>query len=214
MKQKYRYNKDINVFLDLDNTMIYSVEVEKKHKPWYKNFKSHVMPGDYIIFERPGLQPFLDWLFKNFTVSIWTAASSDYATFIADNIIEKSNITEKNNNTKRTTRKPHRQLNYVLNSDNCEMAQKLYGKNSIKKLDMLWDNYDIDGYSPYDTLIIDDLGKVITANKHNSIRIKSFTANENTNKENELAEVKKKLIKIRNHYIKHINDKTFKLLAA
>ena len=40
------------------------------------------MDGTYIICERPHLSDFMDWLFKNFNVSVWTAASKDYALFI------------------------------------------------------------------------------------------------------------------------------------
>jgi hypothetical protein len=41
----------------------------------------------YKIFERPHLQKFLNWLFENFTVSVWTAASKTYALFIIEKFI-------------------------------------------------------------------------------------------------------------------------------
>ena len=80
--------KSINVLLDLDNTLIYSISVEKiKKKPWMKKFKIYEMNKDYIVFERPGLQKFLNWIFKHFNVSVWSAATPDYVEFIAKNII-------------------------------------------------------------------------------------------------------------------------------
>ena len=56
--------------------------------------------GHYKVFERPGLQEFLDYLFANFNVSVWTAASKSYALFIIDKyagagyLIEEMKIVE------------------------------------------------------------------------------------------------------------------------
>lgn len=191
-------SKDINVLLDLDNTLIYSIDIDKvPKKPWVKNFKHYVMEGEFIIFERPGLQPFLSWLFKNFNVSVWSAASPAYVDFIVDNIIEN---------------KKNRKIKYVLNSNNCKISQKFYGTKNIKKLNLLWDVYKLENFGPYSTIIIDDLGKVVNNNKYNSRRIKSFIANEHSSGDYELENIKKKLIQVKNHYKHHINDKTFKLV--
>jgi GDP-L-fucose synthase len=45
------------------------------------------MPNEYRIFERPSLQYFLDYLFLNYDVSIFTAADKEYASFIYENIM-------------------------------------------------------------------------------------------------------------------------------
>jgi TFIIF-interacting CTD phosphatase-like protein len=107
-KSKTTTKKKINVFLDLDNTLIWSLDLEKISKDppkWMKKFKYIDMPKEYRIFQRPGLQKFLNWLFKNFNVSIWSAASPAYVEFIAKNIVENDN----------------RQLEHVLNSENCAL---------------------------------------------------------------------------------------------
>ena len=85
--------KKFNVFLDLDQTLI-SAEANDEFdfnnsKEKSKKFTSYDMDGYYIVFERPGLQDFLDYLFANFNVSIWTAASKDYAIFIIDKLYLK-----------------------------------------------------------------------------------------------------------------------------
>ena len=58
----------VNVLLDLDQTVISAEGDDEydhdKSKDKAKKFKFHDMDGYYIVFERPGLQPFLDWLFK------------------------------------------------------------------------------------------------------------------------------------------------------
>jgi TFIIF-interacting CTD phosphatase-like protein len=78
--------KKLNFILDLDQTIISGEPVEEysieKNKKKASKFRFETMENYYIIFERPGLQQFLTFLFKNFNVSIWTAASKDYALFI------------------------------------------------------------------------------------------------------------------------------------
>ena len=67
---------DITVVLDLDNTLIYSIPMISgfpkkkfpKKKSYLNQMKTHKMNDDFIVFERPGLQKFLSWLFKNFNV--------------------------------------------------------------------------------------------------------------------------------------------------
>jgi len=190
----------LNIFLDLDNTLIYSIDIPKNGNipKWTKKFNYRVMKSDdFLIIERPGLQKFLDWIFKNFNVSIWSAASPKYVEFIASNIVERDK---------------RRVLNYVLNHDTCEISQKHYGYDSIKNLNLLWDVYDLKGYGPNSTIIIDDLAMVNKDNKHNSIKIAKFIAKDTTAHDNDLERVKKELIKIQSHYKSHINDPIFNLM--
>ena len=85
--------------LDLDQTLISAEPAEEydfsKNKSKAKQFVFHDMDGYYVVFERPGLQPFLTYLFDNFNVSIWTAASKDYALFIIEKIILAGNKNRK-----------------------------------------------------------------------------------------------------------------------
>jgi hypothetical protein len=94
--QNSLYNKP-HIFLDLDNTIINAVapnELEECYKIDFQpesHFAYHDFKIDgqmlYRIFERPYLQRFLDFLFANFIVSVFTAADNDYAGFIVDNVI-------------------------------------------------------------------------------------------------------------------------------
>ena len=167
--------KDINIVLDLDNTLIYSIESNKvkKDDPKFKcisNYSSEKMDDDYIVCERPNLQAFLNWLFKNFNVMIWSAASPDYVDFITQNIVNKN---------------PSHRIEHIFNSNQCDESQKHYNGDT-KNLNLLWDHYDFDGYGPYNTLIIDDMGHVCKSQPKNSIRIKKFIANEKSIKENDI----------------------------
>ena len=84
-------SKKHNLILDLDQTLISSESVNAINSDSLKKksdfFRVDVLDDFYKIFSRPYLQEFLDYAFKNFNVSVWTAASKDYALFIIENII-------------------------------------------------------------------------------------------------------------------------------
>lgn len=163
--------KKVNIFLDLDATLIsselldinqadegdtvYDVEknVEKARKFNYQN-----MEGLYVIFERPHLQEFLTFLFANFNVSVWTAASQDYATFIIDTILIKNH--------------PERQLKYFLCNYHGEKSSSMF--KGSKDLEMLWRCYGIEGYTKENTIILDDYDEVWKTQKNNCIIAKDF----------------------------------------
>jgi TFIIF-interacting CTD phosphatase-like protein len=151
----------LNVLLDLDQTLI-SAEDWNEHdfdsnKKKAKKFKFHDMDGYYIVFERPNLQQFLDYLFDNFNVSVWTAASKDYALFIIDKII---------------LTKPDRHLDWVFFSYHCDISKSK--KDGSKDLSMLWNEYKIDGYNEDNTIIIDDYKEVYDTQPDNCVKAFPF----------------------------------------
>jgi TFIIF-interacting CTD phosphatase-like protein len=151
----------INILLDLDNTLISSIAKHEETsilKPRMKKFRWENMEGYYKVFERPGLQNFLDFLFQNFNVSIWTAASKSYALFIIDEFILKGH--------------PERQLDYVLFSYHCKKSKQLRGTQ--KALDILKDEFKLLDYNMDKTYIIDDHDEVHSSQPHNCIHIKAF----------------------------------------
>ena len=155
--------KRANVFLDLDNTLISAEAIEDFPfaRPGIKEkavqFTIHDMDGYYIVFERPGVQEFLDWLFSKYNVSVWTAASKDYALFIIDRVI---------------LTKPNRQLDYILFSYHCDLSKKIY--KSHKKLQLVFDTFKLPGYTPDNTIIIDDLHEVQKCQPNNAFQIHAF----------------------------------------
>jgi hypothetical protein len=150
-----------NVFLDLDNTLLCAVSSEEKESMTEKEKENyavrmerlvhHNMEDYYDIFERPGLQEFLDWLFANFNVNVWSAASKDYVAFIVENIILNPEHHE--------PRTP-RSLDYVFFSYHCSLSKKFCNKG-LKNLGMIWDVFKIPGFTSENTVIIDDLDKVL-----------------------------------------------------
>jgi hypothetical protein len=154
--------KKYNVILDLDQTLI-SAEADEdydfeKYKDKAKKFDFQDMDGYYLVFERPHLQKFLDFLFKNFNVSIWTAASKDYALFIIEKIILAG--------------KKNRVLDYVFFSYHCDVSKKM--KKGTKDLSMFWDVYKLDNYNEDNTFILDDYDEVFKTQPDNCIPVKPF----------------------------------------
>ena len=157
-----------HIFLDLDSTIInsltpdeiklcndnnfYPLDIFKYHKYYFKN------KLEFYIFERPHLQSFLDFLFKHFNVSVFTAAQKDYATFIVDNIIEIN---------------PNRRLTYFFYSYHSDITYNYM--RGLKDLNILWSIYDLDDVKPCNTIILDDNCEVFSTNKKNCIRVPEFS---------------------------------------
>jgi TFIIF-interacting CTD phosphatase-like protein len=162
MQNAQRYNKHpkrIHILLDLDNTLISSISKEEEKsifKPRMKFFTWKEMEGYYKIFERPGLQKFLDFLFQNFNVSVWTAASKSYALFIIENFILV---------------KPNRRLNYIFFSHHCKHSKRI--KNTQKSIQMLVDEYKLHEFNK-NVYIIDDHPEVFNAQPDKCLHIKAF----------------------------------------
>ena len=180
--------KQFNVVLDLDQTLISAEDWGKKelknNKETAKKFDFHDMDGHYIVFERPNLQTFLDYLFDNFNVSVWTAASKDYALFIVDKIIQS---------------KPNRHLDWIFFSYHCNLSRKK--KGGTKDLSMLWDEYNLPGFSKNNTVILDDYDEVHETQPNNCIIAEPFEFT-NAGSEND-----NYLIKLE-HSLSAMNDKT------
>lgn len=132
------------ILLDLDNTLLESVDEGEKICP--------DLPNRYKIFEfttveRPYLQLFLDYLFTNYQVGVWTAATEEYAEAIIRALI---------------TRNTDRKLTRVL-------ARKFTDECDDKRLKALGDEANR-------MLIIDDRKAVWKLNPNNCYKIPAFRA--------------------------------------
>ena len=160
-----RFMKKFNVFLDLDETIISSIPSEEF--PFDKTgikkkaleFAVHNMLDYYITFERPYLQEFLDYLFKNYHVNVWTAASKDYALFVVNDIIIG----------KHTDRK----VDYIFYDYHCKISSKFYNKNP-KNLKLLWEKFGLSIFNDENTLLIDDNPKVYKDQDSRVLKAKPF----------------------------------------
>lgn len=167
-----------NIFLDLDNTLISAItqeEEEAKNLARMAYFRIVEMDNLYKIFERPGLQPFLDFLFKNFNVSVWTAADKLYASFIINNFVIMG--------------KPERQLEYILFSEHCQIGNR--EKDTQKPLEILKEIFRLN--LPNESiLIIDDNPEVYNYQPDNCFLVKPFSFSDfNSENDDELNAVVK-----------------------
>ena len=188
-----KFDKKYNIILDLDNTIISSLDPKE-----FKNYKNNCgglrysqMKNYFYIFHRPYLQEFLDYLFENFNVSVWTAGTKDYCTFIVKHIILNPQPYEDDSTP---ANRPERVLKLILHSKNCDQSEYLYQTPTPKDLRYI---YNFPGYNENNTFIIDDLQEVKDINKNNVIQIKYFDAKSvDCNKDTDLKKIKKKLKKL------------------
>lgn len=188
----------MNVILDLDNTIINALDDSDRKKlsgDFSSKFKYRDMIPFFRIYARPHLDKFLDYLFANYNVSIMTAAEKDYALFIIENFI---------------LTKPERKLNFIFFRYQVELSREIYG--GVKDLRVIWELFQVSGFTKQNTVIIDDLDMVYETNPHNTLRIKGFfIVDEDTGKINydmaeddELLKIMSKLDYIRKVYISNI----------
>ena len=154
------------VLLDLDNTLICAEDLddvrdESKMVKARKKFRTVRMEDYYDIFERPHLQDFLDFLFKNFHVGVWTASSKEYAIFVVKNF-----ITQPKNKVR-----PDRKLELFLCSHHCNVSKKHF-KGVTKNLKLVSDKWNLKDLK--DILLVDDLEVLAEIQPDNVISIKPF----------------------------------------
>lgn len=181
-------HKKYNIVLDLDNTLLSAVPLEdlktdKKTKEKMKEFTHYNMDDYYIIFERPGLQKFLDYIFKHFNVSIFTLASKSYALWIVDNIILKKD-------------KPKRKVDYIFFSYHSNWSKSKSSNKNLKSMEMLWTTFGLDHqFNSNNTFIIDDLPEINKTQPCNSIKIKAFEFEDEDSPDDEELKILKKRLK-------------------
>ena len=199
---KNKKTKKYNIILDLDQTCISSEDKDRfnftKYKLKMNKFNYAEMDDLYFVFGRPNLQFFLDFLFKN--VSVWTAATKDYAMFIIEHFILNG--------------KENRKLDYVFHSDHCDISQKV--KQRSKDLSLLNTYYKLNNFNNLNTLIIDDYDEVYETQPNNCIAIEPFefkhTFSFNDRVLNDIMTVLKKILKHSNlsESINEYNQKNMK----
>lgn len=180
------------ILLDLDNTLICaedlalvnnetSDEGKSKMRKARETFRTVRMEDYYDIFERPHLQEFLDYLFENFDVGVWTASSKDYAIFVI-----KHFITEPENHDR------GRKVKIFLCSHHCNVSRK-HTKGITKDLKLISDKWGL--YPSSDKIIlIDDLEILANHQPNNVITVKPFFYDkEEAYSDTELLKVKEKL---------------------
>lgn len=174
-------SKRMNVILDLDATIISSLDPGKIIKGLSFHIMTEKIKGKevpiFYVYERPYLQDFLDYLFENFNVGVWTAATKDYGSFIVEKIILQG--------------KP-RKLAFYLFDHHCDHAEQLYGADNLKDLRYIWDTFP--NFNPQNTILLDDNDEVYKNQLCNVYPIIPFEADQpGAQLDQELLKLKQKL---------------------
>lgn len=155
-------------FIEIDNI------IESKNKEieeFVKNLREKEMESaDYNIIysetkffkgnKRPHLNKFLDFLFENFDVAVWSAGNKEYINPSIDQIFgERKN-----------------DLKFVYTADQCDEVKLKDQMVKIKPLSK------IRGYHPDKIIHIDDNRDTFIKNPYNALKISGWTDNKDDNK--------------------------------
>jgi hypothetical protein len=152
-------DKKLNVILDLDETVLYFLkaakwaEVPEEEKPKYS---IHGKKDVFVL--RPHLREFMNELFANYNVSIWTWSDAEYAHDVA-------NILSENEPEK---------FAYIWSADDADASYTMFGR--AKDLNYIWYTVKAKGFQPCNTILVDDLDDNVRnrSNVRNSIHVKAF----------------------------------------
>lgn len=191
----------LNVVLDIDSTLINTVSLEEG-KPLMKYYNENdyyiYKPEGYepsVIFKRPNLDVFLDWLFKNCNVSIFTHADKDYAMDVIDRFI---------------LTKMDRKLDFIFYRYHVEFGIKKY--SCVKDLRIIWDDFLFFDFYPSNTVLIDDNDVVKRCNLYNTLQITPFIVTEERSLgDKHLLNIKEKLEYLLIKYNKNKGDEAYEV---
>jgi len=166
----------VNILLDIDETLVYYISGKVRAHSWDKltpaeqakyNFSTR-SPTDGVLILRPHVREFLAYLFRYFSVSLWTLSEREYAEDIAGVLLKLFK--------KRT---PNQRFAHIFSADDDEerkSARSLHGNN--KDLNWLWYKYakDFPCFAECNTILIDDLpaNALNNSNRHNTVKIAPF----------------------------------------
>lgn len=149
-----------NVIFDIDNTLVHTIFNDTPHDSYlYKKLKYH-KDDELTVFFRPGLEKFLDIVFKKYNVSIWTAGNMEYAKYICELIMKG------------------RKLDFIFSKWHCDRSNSddtylnKYGFNPVKNLNYVFDKFD--SYNPQNTILVDDLYQTFYPQRNNVIFCEFF----------------------------------------
>lgn len=144
------------IVLDLDGILI--SENSPNAKPIIQN-----------VHHRHYLKEFFEFLFANFTVAIWTAATTEWSDIVLSTFENEFGIKKES-------------FFFVWNGDKCQLKHSPheYGDfYTIKPLEKIWKQKTND-WNQHNTIMIDNTVSCFQKNRGNGIFVPTYVANENT----------------------------------
>lgn len=153
-----------DIVLDLDETLIHGLSMDAPSeliRRMRNNLEYKVMEDQsYIIFLRPGVRKFLTELCAVADVSVWTAASQTYGSFIVKLLFDQ----------------PYRPCKAFFHRDHCDASKSATGH--LKNLQWLSEKGAPGLYpSHLSMVLVDDRADIMKSNPNRAIVIDPFTGN-------------------------------------
>lgn len=144
-------NTNICVLFDLDNTCIHSIEKDKVSRDWLKDSELDYFEAyEFIVFKRPHVDKFIEWVGKNARVGVWSAGEKDYVHNLASKLFKGV------------------KLDMVLWREHCKQSQDATG--NLKDIQWLKSRLPLCRH----VIIIDDLAENV--HHKQGLRIREFIA--------------------------------------
>lgn len=151
----------VNLVLDLDETLIHTAQITtyfSKKLAAVTDFHFQINRQYYWVQKRPGLELFLNFVFRHFQVGIWTAAEKEYAKEICRNIL--------------TIEQLHK-TKFIYSRNFCHLDTERMPPMFTKPLDKIYQLFP--EYNPMNTIMIDNSVNVMRFNPQNGINVPDFT---------------------------------------
>lgn len=153
----------VNLVLDLDETLIHTVRVGSEFNQKLASlvdFHFFVEGNYFYVLKRPGLDLFLDFVFKYFRVGIWTAAEKGYAKEVCKNILSYEQLTK---------------VSFIYSRSFCQLDQSVMPPVFVKPLAKIFQAYR--DHNQHNTFMIDNTAHVMKYNTQNGVVIPDFRGN-------------------------------------
>lgn len=195
MKKTIKNNKNnkMNIILDLDECCVNCVEISKYNYDNFNEYKSELKKrgynvekiiikrkneeDHYLVFIRPYLQQFINYLFKKYNVSVWSNGDYHYVNEICNIIFTKEQKIKLHYILARKYSKKFKFIPTVIVYDT-NRKKKLYDlrqKKWIKDLSYLFKNKPYSNlFNKENTILIDNLKAHLDFNKTNIIHVKDW----------------------------------------
>lgn len=155
----------VNIILDLDETLIHTVKISNvfnKKLAESVDFWFKINDQYFWIVKRPGLALFMDFVFRHFTVGIWTAAEKDYAKEVCRNILSHDQISK---------------CKFIYSRNFCYLDSSVAPINFTKPLEKIYQQHPT--FNKINTIMIDNNSHVMRYNQHNGIHVPDYTGDPN-----------------------------------
>jgi len=143
------------VIFDIDGTIIHTQIFEK---------------NKIYIYRRPGLDELMEYVFNNFEVGFWTAATHKYANFVLEKCLKRDH---------------YNKIKFIYSYDRCRRRYEITEETGLipqttisKPLRKIWRtrNAKLKGWTKRNTLIIEDTQSNCIENYGNAIYVPSYNA--------------------------------------